>query len=116
MVADGGASSQVGPLPGGPSAAPVDRIHATGSAVATPMPPSYSGSIPTGAPAHDLVGSVLAERYRILRKLGEGGMGSVYLAEHTTINKKLAIKVLSSEYCHKQDLVNRFLQEARAAS
>ncbi len=121
MVADGRASSQVGPLPGGPP--PLDRVHATGTGAATPVPasptpvpPSHSGSIPTGAPAHDLVGSILADRYRILRKLGEGGMGSVYLAEHTTINKKLAIKVLSSEYCHKQDLVNRFLQEARAAS
>ena len=59
---------------------------------------------------------MLSDRYRIIKKLGEGGMGSVYLAEHTTINKKLAIKVLSSEYSHKQDLVDRFLQEARAAS
>src|SRR5690606_3716682 len=63
-----------------------------------------------------LVGTVLADRYRVIKKLGEGGMGTVYLAEHTTINKKLAIKVLSSEYSHKQDLVDRFLQEARAAS
>jgi tRNA A-37 threonylcarbamoyl transferase component Bud32 len=66
--------------------------------------------------ATDLAGTVLADRYRILKKLGEGGMGSVYLAEHTTINKRLAIKVLSPEYSHKQDLVDRFLQEARAAS
>lgn len=43
-------------------------------------------------------------------------MGTVYLAEHTTINKRLAIKVLSPEFSHKQDLVDRFLQEARAAS
>ncbi len=64
----------------------------------------------------DLVDTVLADRYRVVRKLGEGGMGSVYLAEHTTINKKLAIKVLSPEFSHKQDLVDRFLQEARAAS
>lgn len=63
-----------------------------------------------------LVGAILADRYKVIKKLGEGGMGSVYLAEHTTINKKLAIKVLSPEYSHKQDLVDRFLQEARAAS
>ncbi len=63
-----------------------------------------------------LIGIVLAERYRVVSKLGEGGMGSVYLVEHTAINKKLAIKVLSPEYAHKQDLVDRFLQEARAAS
>ena len=61
-----------------------------------------------GGMTSELEGSILADRYRILRKLGEGGMGSVYLAEHTTINKKLAIKILSSEYNHKQDLVDRF--------
>jgi serine/threonine-protein kinase len=105
----------------GPAGTPAPVVHGTGTgavtpvpAVPTPVPTSHSGAIPTG-PA-DLVGSILADRYRILRKLGEGGMGSVYLAEHTTINKRLAIKVLSPEYCHKQDLVNRFLQEARAAS
>jgi tRNA A-37 threonylcarbamoyl transferase component Bud32 len=76
---------------------------------------STSGRV-FGGMTTDLEGSILADRYRILRKLGEGGMGTVYLAEHTTINKKLAIKILSSEYTHKQDLVDRFLQEARAAS
>jgi serine/threonine-protein kinase len=43
-------------------------------------------------------------------------MGTVYLGEHTTIRKKFAIKVLSHEFAHKPDLVERFLQEARAAS
>lgn len=91
-----------------------------------PSPPSISTPAP-GAPAAilaspsqgvhlDLVDTVLADRYRVVKKLGEGGMGTVYLAEHTTINKRLAIKVLSPEFSHKQDLVDRFLQEARAAS
>ncbi len=86
--------------------------------VGTPVPgaPQAAPATHSGAIAMDLVNTVLADRYRIIKKLGEGGMGSVYLAEHTTINKKLAIKVLSSEYSHKQDLVDRFLQEARAAS
>ncbi|HWB77755.1 MAG TPA: serine/threonine-protein kinase, partial [Nannocystaceae bacterium] len=79
------------------------------------MPATHSGPI-HHAGETDLAGTVLADRYRIVKKLGEGGMGSVYLAEHTTINKRLAIKVLSPEYSHKQDLVDRFLQEARAAS
>jgi serine/threonine-protein kinase len=84
----------------------------------TPVPTSASVSapLPVAPPSTDLAGTVLADRYRIVKKLGEGGMGSVYLAEHTTINKRLAIKVLSPEYSHKQDLVDRFLQEARAAS
>ncbi len=71
---------------------------------------------PSGGVHLDLIDTVLADRYRVVKKLGEGGMGSVYLAEHTTINKRLAIKVLSPEFSHKQDLVDRFLQEARAAS
>jgi serine/threonine-protein kinase len=64
----------------------------------------------------DLTGTVLLDRYKILKQLGEGGMGTVYLAEHTTIQKRFAIKVLSGDFAHKPDLVERFLQEARAAS
>lgn len=86
--------------------------------VGTPAPgvPEGAPATPSGALNVDLVDTVLADRYRVVKKLGEGGMGSVYLAEHTTINKRLAIKVLSPEFSHKQDLVDRFLQEARAAS
>ncbi|KIG15881.1 Serine/threonine protein kinase PrkC, regulator of stationary phase [Enhygromyxa salina] len=59
---------------------------------------------------------VLLDRYRVVSKLGAGGMGTVYLAEHSTIGKRCAIKVLSSQYAHRADLVQRFLTEARAAS
>lgn len=92
---------------------PAPQAASTPPGTPAPVPVAHSGSMQA---AVDLVGTVLSDRYRILKKLGEGGMGSVYLAEHTTINKKLAIKVLSPEYSHKQDLVDRFLQEARAAS
>lgn len=110
---------------GGPPSAPPSPSVAPGPASVAPAAAAASvaptPSSPPGAPVAEpagggLVGTVLSDRYRIIKKLGEGGMGSVYLAEHTTINKKLAIKVLSSEYSHKQDLVDRFLQEARAAS
>jgi serine/threonine protein kinase len=67
-------------------------------------------------PARDIAGTLLLDRYRLIKKLGEGGMGAVYLAEHVTIKKRCAIKVLNPEYAHKADLVERFLQEARAAS
>ncbi len=63
-----------------------------------------------------LIGSVLAERYQILAQLGEGGMATVYRGEHMAIRKKCAIKVLHPEEAHKDDIVERFLQEARAAS
>jgi predicted Ser/Thr protein kinase len=62
------------------------------------------------------VGSTIADRYKVLRKLGEGGMGVVYLAEHVFIEKKVALKVLSEDFARKADLVARFMQEAKAAS
>jgi serine/threonine protein kinase len=63
-----------------------------------------------------LLGRVLSERYRILSKLGEGGMGVVYLAEHVVIEKKIALKVLFPDLTRRADLVQRFMQEAKSAS
>jgi serine/threonine protein kinase len=63
-----------------------------------------------------LVGVVLSDRYRILRKIGEGGMGCVYQAEHALIEKKVALKVLFQDLTRRPDLVARFLQEAKSAS
>ena len=71
-------------------------------------------AIPTAAP--DLMGSVLLDRYRVIGHLGDGGMGSVYLVEHTTILKKFAAKVLSPGLSTRQDFIDRFLREARASS
>jgi serine/threonine-protein kinase len=62
------------------------------------------------------LGLVLSERYRIVRKLGEGGMGTVYQAEHALIEKRIALKVLFPELTRRTDLVARFLQEAKSAS
>jgi serine/threonine-protein kinase len=68
-------------------------------------------------PADDpLIGMVLSDRYRIVRKLGEGGMGAVYQAEHALIEKRIALKVLFPELTRRTDLVARFLQEAKSAS
>ena len=64
----------------------------------------------------DLCGTLLLGRYKLLARLGKGGMGTVYLGEHVAIGKKFAIKVLGSEHARRPDLVQRFLQEARAAS
>jgi len=54
--------------------------------------------------------------YRILKKLGAGGMGEVYLAEDTRLGRKVAIKLLSDELTKNEDRLYRFEQEARAAS
>ena len=61
-------------------------------------------------------GDELGGRYRIIERIGAGGMGTVYLAEHIAIGKRVAIKILGSEFAHKARLVDRFLREARAAS
>jgi serine/threonine-protein kinase len=63
-----------------------------------------------------LIGRVLSERYRIIRKIGEGGMGCVYQAEHALIEKKIALKILFQDLTRRADLVARFLQEAKSAS
>ena len=54
--------------------------------------------------------------YRILEKLGAGGMGEVYLAEDLKLGRKVAIKILSEEYTTNKDRLHRFEQEASAAS
>jgi tRNA A-37 threonylcarbamoyl transferase component Bud32 len=61
-------------------------------------------------------GSEIAERYRIIRLLGSGGMGNVYLAEHMSIGKEVAIKTLNLDYARRKTLRERFLREARSAS
>ncbi|MCA9686604.1 MAG: serine/threonine protein kinase, partial [Myxococcales bacterium] len=63
-----------------------------------------------------LVGTVLADRYRILALIGVGAMGAVYRAEHVSIGKTFAIKVLSPKLADKPEFVERFLREAKAAS
>lgn len=62
------------------------------------------------------IGAMLKGSYRIERKLGEGGMGAVYLAEHVAIRKKVAVKVLGLAHAQRPDLKQRFLREARAAA
>jgi serine/threonine-protein kinase len=64
----------------------------------------------------DLVGSIIAERYHVLEKLGEGGMGQVYLAEHVKMGRRSAIKVLRPAMVHDAAAIGRFNREAANAS
>src|SRR5258707_17254 len=70
-----------------------------------------------GAPEQpSMIGQVIADRYRLGRKLGEGGMGEVYEAEHIHIEKRVALKLLRAEIMSNAEAVTRFRQEARSAS
>jgi len=62
------------------------------------------------------VGNTLAQTYRIIRRIGVGGMGSVYEASHTRLGtRKFAIKVMHEELVRKGDLAARFRREAEVA-
>lgn len=67
-------------------------------------------------PGADLVGQVVADRYHVMKKLGEGGMGRVYLAEHVKMGRRSAIKVMNPSMVHDPDAVARFNREASNAS
>lgn len=62
-----------------------------------------------------MVGQVLSH-YRILKKLGAGGMGEVYLAHDTKLDRTIALKILPSELASDEDGMSRFVREAKAAS
>ncbi len=64
----------------------------------------------------DLVGQVIADRYRVMRLIGEGGMGQVYEAQHVNINRRFALKLLRPEIVSNPEAVARFRQEAWSAS
>ena len=66
--------------------------------------------------AGDLVGQVIAERYHVLEKLGEGGMGQVYLAEHLRMGRRSAVKVMNPALSRDADAISRFNREASNAS
>src|SRR5713226_140914 len=54
--------------------------------------------------------------YRIVSKLGAGGMGEVYLAQDTKLDRKVALKILPAELAANQDRMRRFTQEAKSAA
>jgi serine/threonine protein kinase len=64
----------------------------------------------------NLVGQIIADRYHIVQKLGEGGMGQVYLSQHVRMKRKSAVKVMNPGMVHDPDAISRFNREAENAS
>jgi serine/threonine-protein kinase len=63
-----------------------------------------------------LIGTTLADRYRLERRLGEGGMGAVYEGSHVVLGKPVAVKVLREKYVDRPEVAQRLVNEARLAS
>ncbi|NUP12447.1 MAG: serine/threonine protein kinase [Polyangiaceae bacterium] len=93
-------------------------VHDTDGFVSIrPTPGANASSAPAPeAGADPLIGRLIADRYRILRRIGRGGMGVVYEVEHAAIGKLLAMKLLSGDIAANPDVVRRFKREALAAS
>jgi eukaryotic-like serine/threonine-protein kinase len=72
--------------------------------------------MPAGSAQDSLLGRVLADRFEILQRIGEGGMGVVYKARQISVDRIVAIKVLNATVAQDPQWVQRFNNEARACS
>jgi hypothetical protein len=71
---------------------------------------------PAAEARHDVwLGEVLEGKYRVERRLGRGGMGSVYRATHLWTGRAVAVKIIAPEFMAKPEFVERFKREAKAA-
>src|SRR3954454_10689773 len=61
-------------------------------------------------------GTTLVGKYKVTREIGRGGMAAVYEAEHMSLGKKIAVKVLAQELAASTVVIERFFREARAAA
>lgn len=105
-----------------------NRGSSIGSSVGMKLCPICATTYPAShrtCPTHGAVlietaeltpGTMIRDCYRIERTIGKGGMGIVYLAEHTLLGEPRALKFLSGSLASNPTFVQRFLQEARAAS
>jgi serine/threonine protein kinase len=63
----------------------------------------------------DFIGQTLDNKYKIERELGKGGMGTVYLATHVGTERPVAVKIIAPQFMERQEFIERFRREARAA-
>jgi hypothetical protein len=117
-VKDGAPASA--PATGAPAPAPAAATSSGGNGAAQPTQ-GRAGASPPGTsppprelPPDDLVGKDVAG-YRVLKKIGQGGMGAVYIAEQVSLKREVALKVLSEKFVADSAFVDQFVNEARAA-
>ena len=89
-----------------------DRV----SGVAKTEPPPPPPAEPAAFRSEAWLGRTIDDRYRIESLLGEGGMGAVFLAEHTKLQKKVGLKVILPQFAGDGELAERFAREAMASA
>jgi eukaryotic-like serine/threonine-protein kinase len=110
--------SVLGPLPACSCETPHDNPAECSTLVPAPRGPgegreaALSSLASPAAEASGLIGQRFGS-FRVVKELGRGGMGTVWLAEHALIQKRVAVKVLHEHMAQDRRLVNRFLSEAR---
>ncbi|HEY2352195.1 MAG TPA: protein kinase [Candidatus Acidoferrum sp.] len=97
------------PLPGSDHTLAPDNTLATGGQGWSV--PAQDGIVVAGAPKPLGAGTVLGERYEIVRMLGQGGMGAVYHAHDRELEREVALKVIRSDMAANPEILKRFKQE-----
>jgi serine/threonine protein kinase/Flp pilus assembly protein TadD len=77
--------------------------------------PACGTKVLAGVAAQGMIGRTLSDKYRVLEELGSGSMGTVYLAEHIGLKKKVALKILHDDLLVSEDTLQRFQREGIAA-
>ena len=94
-----------------------NKTMVSAGAASRPGPISYPRlpQLPQAQPGSEAPGDSLGQ-YKLIRLLGEGAMGRVFLAQHMLLGRQVALKILRPEQYKKEDLIQRFFQEARTVN
>jgi serine/threonine-protein kinase len=110
----------LGDVPAMPSLSPQPAVPAKIGLPPSPVPSAEPQVQPEPAPVASVVnytdlapGTVLLERYRIIRMIGKGGFGAVYLAEDSAIQEELILKVLNPQLSFDETAIRRFIRELK---